>query len=39
MFKQELNMIYRPHGRVLNPKWLVLVKNGIFFHIWLLWET
>ena len=30
-FKQNLDVIYRPHGRVLSLKWLFLVKNGNFF--------
>ena len=31
MFKQKLNVIYRPHGRILSLKWLFLVKYGNFF--------
>ena len=37
MFKQKLDVIYRPHGCVLSFKWLFLVQNGNFLHIWLLW--
>ena len=31
MFKQKIDMIYRPHGCILSLKWLFLVKNGNFF--------
>ena len=27
-FKQKLDEIYWPHGCVLSPKWLFLVKSG-----------
>ena len=30
-FKQKLDVINRPHCRVLSLKWLFLVKNGNFF--------
>ena len=26
-----MDMIYKPHGRILNLKWLFLVKNAYFF--------
>ena len=28
IFKQNLDVIYRPNGRVLSLQWLFLVKNG-----------
>ena len=30
IFKQNLDMIYKPRGRILSPKWLFLVKNSNF---------
>ena len=38
-FKQKLDMIYRPQGHVLIPKWLILVQNGHICHVWQLWGT